>query len=222
MLQRFAIASGLLSTAWALSGCAGDSCTVINNADGTATIRCEDGTSATIANGMDGAAGMDGMDGMNGMDGMDGTSCTVTDNGDGTKTISCDDGTMVIVSDGTDGVDGVAGMDGMDGMDGADAPVTVLWAVVNGADGTIARSFATTSSARFSAGNYEVIFDRDVTGCAYVATVGNPGAGVTSGYADLAARSGNPNGVFVETRDTAGALADRNFHLQVACPTPMP
>jgi hypothetical protein len=105
----------------------------------------------------------------------------------------------------------------MDGMDGMDAPVTVLWAVVNGTDGTLARGFAVTRTARLSTGNYEVIFDRDVTACGYVATVGNPGAGTTNGYADLAARAGSPNGVFIQTRDLMGAVADRNFHLQVAC-----
>jgi hypothetical protein len=218
MLQRFAIASGLLSAAWALNGCAGDSCTVLNNADGTATIRCEDGTSATIANGMDGmdgTAGMDGMDGMNGMNGMDGTSCSVTDNGDGTKTISCTDGTMVIVSDGADG------MDGIPGMDGTDAPVTVLFAVVT-STGTLNRGFGATAATRMSAGTYEVVFDRDVIGCSYVATVGNPDLGVTDGTVDLAPRFMVPAGVFVQTRDLAGTLADRNFHLQVACPAPMP
>jgi hypothetical protein len=50
---------------------------VTHNDDGTATIACEDGTSVTVE------------------DGMDGSSCTITDNDDGTATLSCDDGTSV-------------------------------------------------------------------------------------------------------------------------------
>ncbi len=65
----------------------GTSCTVTDNGDGTFTIDCDDGTSATVS------------------DGTDGGQCTVVDNGDGTKTITCDDGTEVTVSDGTDGSD---------------------------------------------------------------------------------------------------------------------
>jgi hypothetical protein len=67
-------------------------------------------------------------------------------------------------------------------------------------------------------GSYEVIFRRNVTGCAYVATIGNPGAGnPLHGSNVVALRAGN-NGVFVETRDApAGALSDRPFHLFVNC-----
>lgn len=84
-----------------MAGCApGDSCTVIDNGDGTATIVCEDGTMVTVTNGED---GMSGGDGMPGTDGMPGLPCTVVDNADGTKTITCDDGTTVTVVDGVPG-----------------------------------------------------------------------------------------------------------------------
>jgi len=62
----------------------GDSCTVTDNGDDTITIACEDGTMATVRDGMMG---------------MPGDSCTVTDNGDGTATISCEDGTSVTVGE---------------------------------------------------------------------------------------------------------------------------
>jgi hypothetical protein len=42
-----------------------------------------------------------------------------------------------------------------------------LWAVVN-IDGTLARSFHATSATKVSGGSYDVIFDRDVSGCAYI------------------------------------------------------
>jgi hypothetical protein len=72
-------------------GTDGTSCTVVDNADGTATISCEDGSTYTVGDGADGA---------------DGASCTVRDNGNGTKTITCGDGTSVTIADGAAGQDG--------------------------------------------------------------------------------------------------------------------
>jgi OmcA/MtrC family decaheme c-type cytochrome len=84
-----------------LAGCSsGSRCSVTDNADGTATLRCEDGTSFVVRN------GGDGTDGTDGTDGMDGASCTVTDLGMGMRRITCEDGTMVTVNDGTTGTDG--------------------------------------------------------------------------------------------------------------------
>src|SRR5512134_3770528 len=107
--MRFSVRSWValvagLSLGTAAVGCGGGtdgtSSTVTDNPDGSATITCDDGTSATVSDGMNG---------------MDGTTCTVTDDGAGTKTISCSDGTMVTVTDGTDG---------MDGTDGTNAAIT--------------------------------------------------------------------------------------------------
>ncbi|MCU1351320.1 MAG: hypothetical protein JWM05_529 [Acidimicrobiales bacterium] len=96
----------------------------------------------------------------------------------------------------------------------------MIWAVVNG-DGTLARSFPVapvTTSAHLGTGFYEVDFYEDVTGCAYTATVGNPGSGTAfQGTIDVAARAGQARGVFIETKDLAGSFADRPFHLQVTC-----
>jgi hypothetical protein len=64
------------------------------------------------------------------------------------------------------------------------------------------------------------VFDRDITNCAYNATVGRPGVdvGPAIGYALVANWQGNPtNGVIVFTKDIAGAGADRGFHLTVTC-----
>jgi 5'-nucleotidase / UDP-sugar diphosphatase len=73
-----------------MDGDDGSSCTVLDNGDDTVTISCEDGTMATVADGMDGP------------DGMPGGSCSVTDNGDGTATITCEDGTSVTVGESTE------------------------------------------------------------------------------------------------------------------------
>ncbi|MPZ61922.1 MAG: hypothetical protein GEU93_11640 [Propionibacteriales bacterium] len=77
------------------------------------------------------------------------------------------------------------------------------------------RDRGATASARTVAGDYEVFFNRDVSECDFVATLGNPGAGNPDpGFIVVAARVGQPNGVFVATSNTAGASTDRSFHLQ--------
>ena len=94
----------------------------------------------------------------------------------------------------------------------------VLYATIN-ADGSVARSLALgAGTARLAAGQYQVIFSQDMQGCAYVATIGNAGAGsATQGTVDVALRAGNNSGVFVETKTLAGAFEDRPFHLVVTC-----
>jgi hypothetical protein len=98
----------------------------------------------------------------------------------------------------------------------------LLWAAVK-ADGSTARSDRgnVTATRKLSGFNrsYEVIFRRNVTGCVYVATIGNAGAGnLLHGSIVVAQRAGNVNGVFVETHDSpAGPLSDRPFHVFVNC-----
>jgi len=60
-----------------LDGGNGTSCSVTDNHDGTATIHCTDGTSATVTNGT------------NGVDGTNGATCTLTTSASGTRTITC-------------------------------------------------------------------------------------------------------------------------------------
>ena len=54
------------------------------------------------------------------------------------------------------------------------------FAVVN-AGGQQVRARGTTSSARTAEGRYQVIFDRDVRGCGYYATIGGPTAAAPPG-----------------------------------------
>lgn len=93
-----------------------------------------------------------------------------------------------------------------------------LWAAVD-ATGANVRSFprATTTSSRTTVGNYEVDFYENVDACSYQATVGPAGSGIATGFATVAARSGNAKGVFVETFNANGAAADLPFHLAVHC-----
>ena len=109
------------------------------------------------------------------------------------------------------------GRRGPAGPPGPAGGVTRLWAVVNGS-GSIARSAGTTSAGRLAAGTYEVIFGQPVANCAYVGSVGDAAAGTgTSGALTVAQRAGNANAVRVETRNLAGAIADRAFHVIVVC-----
>jgi hypothetical protein len=97
-----------------------------------------------------------------------------------------------------------------------------LWAVI-GADASLARSSGATGAHKISdqfneQGQYEVDFNRDVTQCAYVASRGTIDIGSPSpGLIGATRRDGNPNGVFVETWNPDGVLADSAFHLVVVC-----
>jgi hypothetical protein len=106
----------------------------------------------------------------------------------------------------------------------------ILWARV-APDGTLTASNGATSSGRLGIGDYEVIFTRPVTGCAYEATIGSSlisnntfnDAGQGEIYTEP--RQDNPYGVFVATFIPAGVVnkannaipADNAFHLTVIC-----
>ncbi len=90
------------------------------------------------------------------------------------------------------------------------------WAVVD-ANGNLIRDLGAIASNRLNAGVYEVRFNRNVTHCAYVATIGLPGQGNPPPGEISVASSPNPNGVRVDTANNAGAPADLPFHLAVHC-----
>jgi hypothetical protein len=90
-------------------------------------------------------------------------------------------------------------------------------AVISNVGATV-RSRGTTSSAQTGTGEYEVVFDRDVRGCVYSATLGDESAaGPGNGQISVTSAATNVNGVRVRTRDSAGELANRSFHLIVSC-----
>ena len=92
-----------------------------------------------------------------------------------------------------------------------------LFAVV-GDDGTLVRGAGAVSAEVAAMAHYDVIFNRDVTGCAYVAVLGSVGSTLgPSGEAVVAQDPTNPNGVRVKTADSAGVLDPESFHLHVAC-----
>lgn len=106
----------------------------------------------------------------------------------------------------------------------AAAAPRALFAVVE-QDGTLVRStpgVVTTSQllAGVPAGRYAVTFDRDISACAYQATVGRPGVNVGPpiGFAMVANWTDSPsNSVIVFAKDQDGAAQQRGFHLTVIC-----
>ena len=98
---------------------------------------------------------------------------------------------------------------------------TPLGAVVSTA-GTLVRGQqqgATSADKITGDGAYEVIFNRDVSTCIWVAQLGLSGGGsAPKGQASTALRNTTNNGVFVRTTDNGGTNADRAFHLLVHCP----
>ncbi len=96
------------------------------------------------------------------------------------------------------------------------------WAVVN-SSGTVVRHSGSSSvtATKLGTGVYEITFAKDVSACAYVATIGDvghvapsPGQITVSGDVD----GNNPNDVQVQTFDKTGTAADSAFHLYVSCP----
>ena len=92
------------------------------------------------------------------------------------------------------------------------------FAVVN-AGGQQVRFRGTTSSARTAEGRYQVIFNRDVRGCGYYATIGGPTAAAPpdNGQITVSALASNVNGVDIRTENSNGTETNKPFHLLVLC-----
>lgn len=112
----------------------------------------------------------------------------------------------------------VVNADRIDGLDSS-AFSRPMYAVVN-ANGTLARGVAVSSSVQQSSpGRYVVAFNRSIQTCAFTGTLGSVAGGFSGTGTIVVAFSDSSatNDLFIETRDLAGALADRSFHLQVSC-----
>jgi hypothetical protein len=95
--------------------------------------------------------------------------------------------------------------------------------VLVAANGAKSNDRGVVSVAKLADGRYQAIFDTDVRSCGLSATlveqpppVGDPTAPVT-GQIAVAPLDGNANGIHISTTDSAGAYADRSFHLLVSC-----
>ena len=89
------------------------------------------------------------------------------------------------------------------------------FAVVN-AGGQQVRGRGTTSAARTAEGRYQVIFDANVRGCAYYATIGGPTAAAPpdNGQITVSSLASNVNGVDIRTTG-----AERQRRQQAVPPT---
>ncbi len=88
---------------------------------------------------------------------------------------------------------------------------------VVGSNGTLVRGFEAVSATRLGTGYYQVVFNHDLTGSAFVASTGFTGSLYVPppGIAVVVGRTGIPNGVFVATYNANGSRVDRAFHLAV-------
>jgi Collagen triple helix repeat (20 copies) len=112
---------------------------------------------------------------------------------------------------GPPGPAGANGANGAPGLQGPPGPaVDLVWAVVN-VLGELTRGSHAVSSTHNGLGVYQVTFDRDVSRCAYVATL----SGTLSGMLHV----GNPAPQVVEVRTFADFMTGqgRPFHLGVLC-----
>jgi hypothetical protein len=92
------------------------------------------------------------------------------------------------------------------------------FSVVN-AGGQQVRGRGTTSAARTAEGRYQVIFDADVRGCGYYATIGGPTAAAPpdNGQISVSGLASSVNGVDIRTTGAGGNDANKPFHLVVLC-----
>ncbi|WP_261565117.1 hypothetical protein [Frankia gtarii] len=85
-------------------------------------------------------------------------------------------------------------------------------------NGQVVRGSLGVTAGLTSAQNVEVLFDRDIRGCAYTATIGGKATDVPSpAFITVAQRGGKVNGVFVAIRNSDSTKTTRPFHLTVTC-----
>jgi hypothetical protein len=115
----------------------------------------------------------------------------------------------------TAGPAGAPGPAGPTGPPGAAA--TALWASVD-QNGTLIRNKGAASAQRNGTGNYQVIFNQDVTACIYLSSPGGPTTALFASFESGAAQLPNvAAGVRVVTTTSAGAAIDLPFFVAVFC-----
>jgi hypothetical protein len=94
------------------------------------------------------------------------------------------------------------------------------YAVV-GYNANLVRSTPGTTLTSLGTGRYDVTFPANISQCAYLATVGDPGNGLVFNPNGVYTGSGaNASTVYIETKNQGGGLsAGIPFHLAVICPS---
>jgi hypothetical protein len=115
----------------------------------------------------------------------------------------------------TAGPQGAPGPQGPSGPAGA--PATALWASVNDT-GTLVRNKGVASAQRNATGQYQVVFNQDVTGCSYQATPGGPTTGLAIAEITAGQLPAIAAGVQVFITNATGAVfLNSAFFLAVFC-----
>jgi hypothetical protein len=96
----------------------------------------------------------------------------------------------------------------------ASASSTNLFAKLD-STGTLVAGGHVTSTTQYGPGRYEVTFDQDVSGCAYVATTENAYSQAVQVF--TAGGHASVDGVYVETKNQGGGLTSAPFDLVVDC-----
>jgi hypothetical protein len=132
-------------------------------------------------------------------------------------------------SNGTNGSNGTAGATGPTGAAGATGATgpqgtTGLWEVFEAtSSGTVHQRGTASGIGRLSNGLFYVsFFPKDITGCAYVASVGSIDDGTPPAlYATVEQRTGQPTDLRLRAFDDLGGLSDpgsgNGFHVAVFC-----
>jgi hypothetical protein len=116
---------------------------------------------------------------------------------------------------GAPGPAGPAGATGPTGPAGPTGAGTSGLFVAMEAGGTPDRSSGVLTTSKTGTGKYSIRFNRDVSTCLYLATIG---AGTsTTGMVSTATSDTTKDTVTVTTLNAAGTAADRPFHLMVFC-----
>ena len=97
-------------------------------------------------------------------------------------------------------------------------PLGTRFAVV-GYSANLVRATPGTSLTWLGSGRYRVTFSSSVSGCAFLATVGDPGKALVFSPSGVYTGSGpNANTVYIETKNPGGGLQDGvPFHLALVC-----
>ncbi|HEY2354192.1 MAG TPA: hypothetical protein VGH79_04755 [Gaiellaceae bacterium] len=99
-----------------------------------------------------------------------------------------------------------------------EAKSSIMWAVVsNSGSPAVVRSTPGVTVSSGGTGNVNVTFPRDVSGCAWTATQGNPGNTFVDHNFATVRGSGNSTQVEVITWNESGSQVNAGFHVLVTC-----
>jgi len=122
---------------------------------------------------------------------------------------------------GDQGVQGVHGTPGTNGTNGTQGPPYEVFYAVISASGAVVRGAGVNSSTTVlhATGEYNVLFDQNVSACSFEASIGLTGSSGTAppGFVTVVGLAISSYGVWVSTYNVTGVLTSQPFHLTVLC-----